>query len=40
MGVRIVLRADFCNINRFSSQTDVREKATIIVDELRKVKDE
>lgn len=38
--VRIVLRADFCNINRFSSQTDVREKATIIVDELKKVKDE
>jgi hypothetical protein len=40
INVPILLRADFCNVDRFSGQSDVREKATIIVDELMEVKDE
>jgi hypothetical protein len=40
IGAPKFLRTDFRNVNRFSSQSDVREKATIVVDELMKVKDE
>lgn len=38
--IPVLLWADFRLVNRFSNQTDVHEKAAIIVDELRKVKDE
>ena len=38
--VLILLGVDFRDVDRFSGQSDVREKATILVDELRKVKDE
>jgi hypothetical protein len=33
-------RAEFRHVDRFSSQPDTHEKATIIVDELKKAKDE
>ncbi len=38
--VTILLRADLRNVDRFSNESDIREKATIVVDKLREVKDE
>lgn len=35
-----LMRADYRNVDRFSSESDVREKAKIVVDKLREVKDE
>jgi hypothetical protein len=36
----VSLRADYLNVHRFSSESDVREKAKIVIDKLREVKDE
>jgi tubulin-specific chaperone D len=36
----VSLRADYRNVDRFSSESDVREKAQIVVDKLKEVKDE
>jgi hypothetical protein len=36
----VSLRADYCNVDRFSSESDVHEKAEIVVDKLREVKDQ
>jgi hypothetical protein len=33
-----LLRADYCDVDRFSSESGVREKAKIVVDKLREVK--
>jgi hypothetical protein len=40
IGIPILLRPDFFNANRFSSQSDVQEKAAILVDRLGEVRDE
>lgn len=34
------MRADYGNIDRFSSESDVLEKAKVVVDKLREVKGE
>jgi hypothetical protein len=36
----VSLRANHSNIDRFSGESDVHEKAEIVVDMLREVKDE
>jgi hypothetical protein len=36
----VSLRADYRNVDRFSSESDVGEKAKIVVDKLREVNDE
>ena len=36
----VLLKADYRNVDRFSSESDVCEKAKIVVDRLREVKDE
>ena len=36
----VSLRTDYHNVDRFSGESDVREKAKIVVDKLREVKDE
>ena len=36
----VLLRPDYRNVDRFSSESDVREKAKSVVDKLREVEDE
>ena len=36
----VSLRADYRNVDRFSNDSEVCEKAKIVVDKLREVKDE
>jgi len=39
-GVPILLRADLQNVGRFSDQSDIEEKATVLVNKLGKVREE